>query len=456
MKRSRRHALSVALRLAFPLKLVAAFLLAIQIRFFSGWFAVNDLPSWPAYLGYLAASVAVWSALEARYSVVETLLAGGPVLRSIRSIVKTDLLAVALVSSAAFFWRGYSFSRWTVCLMWAFHIVFCSLGAMALRRWLRRADGRRAIWVLAAGDSVPPDALEECVPEGAKICFSQCADAAALLRQLEEGDVPAGSRELLVVLPASRVQEMSAVAAAAELLPIPAAIAVRDFVCSQMERAGSFAVFGIGPPAGASFDYVFLKRSLDVALSAAGLVALAPLFLLIAATTRLRSGAPMLIAQERIGRGGRRFRLYKFRSLPVAALGRSESRWTEEPADAWGRVLRSTGLDELPQLLNVLRGDMSLVGPRPERPRFVEQFRRQLPFYSTRHRLQPGITGWAQVNGLRGDTSIAARADHDLYYLRHWSLALDFRIMCITMAHFLRDLCRACRPPERSAHAGSV
>ena len=454
MNLARQHVLCVALRLAFPLTLGAAFLLAIHIRFFSGWFAVNDLPSWPAYVGYMAASAAVLSALEARYSVVETLLQGRPALHSLKAILKTDLLALALVSSVSFFWRGYSFSRWTVCLMWAFHIAFCSLGAMALRQWLRRADGRRAIWVVAVG--VPAGALEECVPAGARIHFSRCPDFRALIAQLEEGDVPAGSRELLIVLPASKAHRISAVATAAERLPIPAAVAVRNFACRQMERAGSFAVFGIGPGAGASFDYVFLKRSLDVALSAAGLVALAPLLLLIAAATWVHSGAPVLIRQERVGRGGRRFRLYKFRSLPVAALGRSESRWTEEPADGWGRLLRATGFDELPQLFNVLRGDMSLVGPRPERPRFVDQFRRQLPFYSTRHRLQPGITGWAQVNGLRGDTSIAARAEHDLYYLRHWSLALDFRILWMTVAHFPRDLRRAGRPPERRVHAGSV
>jgi lipopolysaccharide/colanic/teichoic acid biosynthesis glycosyltransferase len=141
-----------------------------------------------------------------------------------------------------------------------------------------------------------------------------------------------------------------------------------------------------------------------------------------------------------VGRLGRRFRLYKFRTLPVATLADAGYRWVAPPTDAWGRFLRSTGLDELPQFFNVLRGEMSLVGPRPERPHFVEQFRRQLPFYSTRHRFQVGITGWAQVNGWRGDTSIPRRVEHDLYYLRHWSLALDFRILWMTLSDFFRRL----------------
>jgi lipopolysaccharide/colanic/teichoic acid biosynthesis glycosyltransferase len=457
MRGSQRQVLSAALRLALPLALGAALLLALRIRFSSGWFAVEDLPSWPAYVAYLVAAAAAWSAMEARYSLIERLLDHGPALASVASIVKIDLLSMALVSSAAFFWRGYSFSRWTVALTWALHIAFCSVGALALRAWLRRSEGRRAFWVLAAGDSVPsPDALAECIPEGAAVRFSHCADAAALAGRILAGDVPAGCRELLAVLPSSQAHELPAVAAAAERLPISAAVAIRDFGHGHMERAGSYAVFGVGAPAGASFDYVFLKRASDVALSAAGLVALAPVLLLIAAITWTRSGRPVLITQERVGRGGRRFRLHKFRSLPVAALRRSDFRWTEEPADGWGRFLRSTGLDELPQLLDVLRGDMSLVGPRPERPRFVEEFRRQLPFYSTRHRLRPGITGWAQVNGLRGDTSIAHRVEHDLYYLRHWSLALDVRILCLTVANFLGDLRRAARAPERSANAGSV
>ena len=190
------------------------------------------------------------------------------------------------------------------------------------------------------------------------------------------------------------------------------------------------------------FQYVFCKRLIDLVIAATGLVALAPVLTAIAVVIWRRSGRPILFVQERVGRGDRRFRLHKFRTLPVEAPADSDRRWTPPPTDAWGRFLRSTGLDELPQLWNVLKGEMSLVGPRPERPHFVEQFRRQLPFYSTRHSLQVGITGWAQVHGWRGNTSIARRVEYDLYYLQHWSLGLDFRILGMTVADFFRRLLR--------------
>ena len=148
----------------------------------------------------------------------------------------------------------------------------------------------------------------------------------------------------------------------------------------------------------------------------------------------------MLIAQERVGRGGTRFRLFKFRTLSHDALRRSDHEWSATPPTRPAAFLRATGLDELPQLFNVLRGDMSLVGPRPERPHFVERFQDELPFYSTRHRLQVGITGWAQVNHLRGDTSIRRRLEYDLYYLNYWSLGFDLRILAMTVAGFGRAL----------------
>ena len=141
--------------------------------------------------------------------------------------------------------------------------------------------------------------------------------------------------------------------------------------------------------------YVVCKRIMDVAMSAAGLVLFGPVMLAIALTTWIRSGRPVLLMQERVGRGGRRFPMYKFRSLATSALASSDRQWTAAAPDGWGRFLRRTGLDELPQLLNVLRGEMSLVGPRPERPHFAEQFGRELPSYPARHRLQAGITGWA-------------------------------------------------------------
>ncbi len=183
------------------------------------------------------------------------------------------------------------------------------------------------------------------------------------------------------------------------------------------------------------------KRAIDVAGAALGLALAGPVLLACAVAVRLESGrAGVLFRQQRIGRDGRPFTILKFRSLTPATDRESQVRWnisTDDRVGPVGRLLRSTSLDELPQLINVLRGDMSLVGPRPERPYFVEQFARTYGGYADRHRAAAGITGWAQIHGLRGDTSIADRVRYDNYYIENWSVALDIKIMVRTAGAML-------------------
>jgi Undecaprenyl-phosphate glucose phosphotransferase len=177
------------------------------------------------------------------------------------------------------------------------------------------------------------------------------------------------------------------------------------------------------------------KRCLDIVVTAFALVVAAPLFVLLSALITLTSPGPVFYAQERMGLDGRTFRMFKFRSMHVDAEANSGAVWSRKVDDRRtpiGAFLRKTSLDELPQLWNVLRGDMSLVGPRPERPVFVEEFRRRIPAYMLRHKVKAGITGWAQVNGWRGDTSLVERTACDLYYIRNWSLTLDFKILAMT------------------------
>jgi exopolysaccharide biosynthesis polyprenyl glycosylphosphotransferase len=184
------------------------------------------------------------------------------------------------------------------------------------------------------------------------------------------------------------------------------------------------------------FSYRFSKRLLDLGASLLGLILLAPLLALIALILRCSSSAPVLFKQRRVGQHDREFWIYKFTTMTASSVEASDTQWTtseDERVTGLGRILRPTGLDELPQLINVLRGDMSLVGPRPERPHFVEIFRRDVPSYMKRHALKPGITGWAQVCGWRGDTSIRKRVEHDLYYLRHWTFWFDLKILCLTV-----------------------
>jgi exopolysaccharide biosynthesis polyprenyl glycosylphosphotransferase len=184
-----------------------------------------------------------------------------------------------------------------------------------------------------------------------------------------------------------------------------------------------------------------VKRLVDLLVSSAAMFILAPVLLLLALAVRLDGGPGILFRQERVGVDGRHFDLLKFRTLRAATDTESATMWTvaQDPrVTPVGRFLRKTSLDELPQLYNVLRGDMSLVGPRPERPYFVSQFRAAYPSYEARHRVPSGLTGWAQVHGLRGDTSIADRARFDNYYIENWSLWLDLKIILRTFGSMVR------------------
>ena len=158
--------------------------------------------------------------------------------------------------------------------------------------------------------------------------------------------------------------------------------------------------------------------------------------IIIAPPLLIESPGPLIFKQKRVGRNGRYFYMYKFRSMAVQSAAKEKSQWTT-PGDPRvtpiGRFIRKTSIDELPQLFNVLKGDMSLVGPRPERPFFVEKFKEEIPRYMIKHQVRPGMTGWAQVNGYRGDTSITKRIEHDLYYIENWTLGFDFKIMFLTV-----------------------
>jgi exopolysaccharide biosynthesis polyprenyl glycosylphosphotransferase len=194
------------------------------------------------------------------------------------------------------------------------------------------------------------------------------------------------------------------------------------------------------------------KRAVDLVLAAIGLVVLSPLLLLVAWRVRRADGGPALFRQSRVGLHGRPFQIVKFRTMQVGAEARVAElaaaneieghafKVTDDPRiTPIGRRLRRWSLDELPQLWNVLMGDMSLVGPRPEQPRFVEEFRGSIPRYMLRHHVKAGMTGWAQVNGLRGDTPLEDRIRYDLYYLQNWSLWFDVRILFLTVARVFKD-----------------
>ncbi len=206
-----------------------------------------------------------------------------------------------------------------------------------------------------------------------------------------------------------------------------------------VENIDGVPVFGLGKEGLENWERV-LKRAVDVVFSSIMIIIALPLFVIIPLLVKITSRGPVFFRQERVGENGRNFHILKFRSMyhdaekatgPVWASG-NDSRRTR-----LGRWLRRFSIDELPQLFCVLKGDMSIVGPRPERPVFVESFKKTIPRYAERHKVKPGLTGFSQVSGFRGDTSIEERARHDLYYVDNWSLFFDFKILVKTAFEFI-------------------
>lgn len=207
-----------------------------------------------------------------------------------------------------------------------------------------------------------------------------------------------------------------------------------SYLGHQIEDFAGIPVLSINAPRMTFLD-VFTKRALDFTLTLVGLLLISPLLALIAIGVKLTSPGPILYGQKRMGLDGQHFTMWKFRSMRVASNGDDTKEWSSKDnprKTKFGAFLRRTSLDELPQLFNVLLGQMSLVGPRPEQPFFVEKFRNDIPAYMLRHKMKAGITGWAQVNGWRGDTSLERRIECDIFYIKNWSFWFDMKILLLT------------------------
>jgi Undecaprenyl-phosphate glucose phosphotransferase len=192
------------------------------------------------------------------------------------------------------------------------------------------------------------------------------------------------------------------------------------------------------------FSNKIIKRIMDIVLGTICFIIFAIPMAVIALAVKFTSKGSIIYKQERVGLKNKKFMMYKFRSMEVVTHGEDSYQWTGDGnADARitkvGHIIRSTSLDELPQIINVLKGDMSLVGPRPERPFFVEKFKEEIPRYMIKHQVRPGMTGWAQINGFRGDTSINKRIDYDLYYIENWTVIFDIKILFMTIFKGFKD-----------------
>lgn len=246
--------------------------------------------------------------------------------------------------------------------------------------------------------------------------------------------------DIVIALPADRLSTLSAVVRSLQMLCAPIHVVVDTgdipLVRERLFQFGPLHMLDLATAPAESLYYAVSKRLFDVVFSIFAILVTTPVMFIVALLIKTTSRGPILFRQERVGLNGKLFVMYKFRTMKTDRLGRSDTVWTvkDDPRRTLiGSFLRKSSMDELPQFFNVLKGEMSVVGPRPERPFFVNEFLKEISHYNTRHRLKVGITGWAQINGWRGDTSIHKRVECDLYYLQNWSFWFDIRIICLTL-----------------------
>jgi Undecaprenyl-phosphate glucose phosphotransferase len=451
-----QHTVGYIFRLVDALVVVGAWLASYWVRFIIAPIAVTKgFPEFTAYAALAPLIAVLWMGVLTFMRVYESRRMLTRV-HEIQVILNAHGMALLLFVSLTYFSEEYRYSR----LVMLYFAIIGGLALVAFRMILRntlcalRARGFNLRHVLAVGEGPTLESMLlrlEMFPElglrvhgvathdgsrGRAICgkpvLGSFDDISELIRSTKVDEV-------LIALPPSQSQDLDRLLDLLkdETLDVRMVPDVHRYITLGCEiddldgvpivRINDSPLIGWG---------ALSKRITDIALSAAGLLVLSPLLLSIAALVRLSSRGPVLYVQERMGLDGRSFHMLKFRSMRADAESKTGAVWaqaTDERRTAIGTFLRKTSLDELPQLWNVLRGDMSLVGPRPERPVFVSRFRKEIPHYMLRHKVRAGITGWAQINGWRGNTSLDRRVECDLFYIRNWSYTLDLKILMLTL-----------------------
>jgi Undecaprenyl-phosphate glucose phosphotransferase len=451
-----QHTVGYFFRLVDACVVVAAWLLSYWVRFIIAPIAVTKgFPEFAAYAALAPLIAMLWMGVLTFMRVYESHRMLSRV-HEIKLILHAHGTALLLFIAFTYFSEEYKYSR----LVMLYFAAIGAAGLVAFRLVLRnvlcalRARGFNLRHVLAVGEGLALECMLarlEMFPElglrvvgvatqdgarGRSICgkavLGSFDDVSELIRSTH-------ADEILIALPPSQSQQIDRLldllkdeTLDVRMVPdihryITLGCETEDFDGVPVVRINDSPMTGLG---------AISKRVTDILLSAFGLLLLAPLLALIALLVKASSSGPVLYSQERMGLDGRSFSMWKFRSMRVDAESETGAIWARAKDDrrtALGTFLRKTSLDELPQLWNVFWGDMSLVGPRPERPVFVHRFRKEIPHYMLRHKVRAGITGWAQINGWRGDTSLDRRVECDLFYIRNWSYALDLKILLLTL-----------------------
>lgn len=373
------------------------------------------------------------------------------------NIIKVVSLGMLIVMSIAFFYRDFSYSRIVFGFLWFTAITFIMTGRVLVQSF-ERSLYRRGLHLqqcIIIGNDTLADQVYAQLNRHRSFGFNilgYFADvqaqsettlaSAPYLGSIAEAASFIRERTIELVFIALRSKEQHLLfdligdceGVNVEFMMVPDVLDILTSEVSIKELQGIPFLKIKGIPL-TSWGRI-TKRTFDFVVSASLLILLSPLWLLIMLLVKVSSPGPMFFKQERVGMDGKKFTMFKFRSMRVGAEEQTGPVWTSKHdprRTPIGVILRKTSMDELPQLFNVLKGEMSLVGPRPERPYFVDQFKHLVPKYLDRHRVKTGVTGWAQVNGLRGDTSLEERIKYDLYYVENWSLAFDIKILLRTI-----------------------
>ncbi len=468
-----RHRMTAALYLGADLVATAgAFFAAWYLRFHGGLFALDHLPEFDRYLALLPAVLVVW-ALVFHFHGLYQIRRGRSLIDQALTLVMAIVLATVLLASgivlvkptyidAAGVERVFSYSRGFLGLFSLLDLVLVVAGRYAVRHALRRyrLSGHNLHRILVVGAGKLGQEVTRKILAHRELGFQVVGfvddDPAKLRRSYFElpvlgtlDDLPQLLTErridqVMIALPVEAHKRIVQVAEAAahecvELRMVPDIFQYATLKATIEDLDGTPVINLSQVPLQGWSSLV--KRLLDFSIALAGLVFLLPFLPLLALAIWLEDKGPIFYRQERMGLDGTPFQMLKLRSMRVDAEASSGPVWAvrDDPRRTrMGTFLRHWSLDELPQLWNVLKGEMSIVGPRPERPAFVREFKARIPQYMLRHRVKAGITGWAQVHGWRGNTSIMKRLQYDLYYIENWSLKLDLKILWMTLRHGLR------------------
>ena len=377
--------------------------------------------------------------------------------REIYGIVQANTIGLAaLIIVLYMIVRVFNFSRSVMAIFYVLNISLTSLLRVVMRKVLRsmRSRGYNLKHMLLVGYSRAAEAYIDRIMDNPQWGYVVCGilDNRVPAGTLYKGVKVIGSlKNIEVILPANELDEVAITLSLQdydyleELVDICEKAGVHTKFIPDYnsliptkpytEDINGLPVINIRYVPLTNTGNMVLKRTVDIVGSLIGIILTSPIMLVAAILVKTTSPGPVIFRQERVGLHNKTFKMYKFRSMVEQAPGKEKKAWTvkDDPrVTRVGRVLRRTSLDELPQLFNILKGDMSLVGPRPERPQFVEKFKEEIPRYMIKHQVRPGLTGWAQVNGLRGDTSIRKRIDYDIYYIENWTFGFDIKIILMT------------------------